>query len=34
MRKQGSFIFREYKVPDMSEIFKALKADDTPVNFQ
>lgn len=30
MRKQGSFLFREYKVPDRTEIQQAIAASKTP----
>ena len=30
MRKQGSFLFREYKVPDRTEIQQAIAASQTP----
>lgn len=30
MRKQGSFLFREYKVPDRSEIQQAIAASQNP----
>lgn len=30
MRKQGSFLFREYKVPDRTEIQQAIAASQIP----